>query len=461
LKTGGAPGGNLDFGHDHDDDMNVWVFADGEWLTSLVPGYWIGRVNGWPEANRTKYANALLIDGQGQLGEGPRSDAFSAPSNAWFFDRTSSIPLRGSTAHFAYALGAGSKLYDAALGLDTWGRSILFVDRTLVLVRDVVHASAAHRFDVIWHAIDDVEQDGTWLKLHAKNDRLLGVDVVAPAGFALSTEAQSGLQHEDEFDADDSMTAAMVHPSSDVAAVTFLEALVPSRGATWASKPNVSAIDGTTPDRGVTIALGASTVDVVFAGAPTETQTAKNVSPTGMAGVRETSGGKTTRAMLAAGSALTLDGTKWIEVLDGVPASVEVVPTATGVDVSGDGKKLRIYAPGATTVTWNGATVEFDRDGDFVVIPKLGGTLGDAGPDGGGPIDGGGPGQDAGTNGATPGDEGSSGCGCRVAGPPAPPGYAAASALVVVLAAFRRRRRAVAAARVDDRSRCVLSSRKS
>ncbi|GAC1543848.1 MAG: hypothetical protein NVS3B10_08000 [Polyangiales bacterium] len=445
LKIGGAPGGNLDFGHDHDDDMNVWLFADGEWLTLNVPGYWIGRVNGDPEANRTKYANSMLVDGQGQLGDGPRNDGFKGPGNEWFFERTSSIPLTGSTAHYSYVLGAGAGLYDKKLGLDAWGRAILFVDRQLPVVRDVIKAAAPHRFELLWHAVDAVEQDGPWLKLHAKNDRLLGVKVVAPAKFTLATEVQSGLRHEDKFDPDGEMTAAMVRPETDVAATTVLEVLVPSRGSTWASKPAVDAIDPAALDHGVKLHLDAADSRVVFADAPDTTVATGDLSVTGMAGVVRATGGKTDRAMLAAGSALTLAGTRWIEILAGAPASIELEPSADGASlaVSGEAKQLRAYAPGVRSVTYNGATVDFDRDGDFVILPKAGGSLPDAGgvPDGGPSLDGG-VGSDAGgpASAAPVSSDGSGGgCGCSV--PSGAPSWVEGLG-VVALAILARTRRA-------------------
>src|SRR5690606_17583979 len=112
MRENGWPGGSINFSHDHADDMGLQFFADGEWLTTRVPGYWIGRANGAPEVNRTRYANSLLVDDRGQLGEGVRNCWMG--SCTWFWDRQGSINLRGSTAHFAYALGAGSALYPAS-----------------------------------------------------------------------------------------------------------------------------------------------------------------------------------------------------------------------------------------------------------------------------------------------------------------------------------------------------------
>jgi hypothetical protein len=91
-----------------------------------MPGYYIGRGNN-PPANKTEYANSLLVDGIGQILEGPRSgDAAAVPL---FFDRVSSISHRGSTGHYSFSRSVGGRLYDPKLGLKTFDRSILFVDR--------------------------------------------------------------------------------------------------------------------------------------------------------------------------------------------------------------------------------------------------------------------------------------------------------------------------------------------
>ena len=365
LKSGGAPGGSLDFGHDHADDMTLFFFAEGEWLTSTVPAYYIGRDEGPGvlQGNRTKYANSLLVDGVGQLGEGARHCDLS--SCEWFWDRVSSMPIRGSTASYAYFLGAGSGLYDSALGLQSFGRSVLFVDRRFPVVRDVVRASEAHRFDVVYHAIDDVTRDGDWVRLAAKNDKALGVRVVSPPAFALDTEAQTTV-HLDKFDSDGSMTAAYIHPENDTDAVTFLTVLVASSAAEWSSRAKVEPIDAAAPERGVRIDEGTNVHRVVMADEPTASASAAGIDVTGLAGTVKQSGGKTERVALAGGSKLVADGTAWIEVVKGAPATLEVEPRADGVAISGELEEVLVYAPGAKSVTLNGASVTFSQEGERV-----------------------------------------------------------------------------------------------
>ncbi|MHB8878833.1 MAG: heparinase II/III domain-containing protein, partial [Myxococcaceae bacterium] len=398
MAQKGAPGGGLNFSHNHADDMSVYLFADGEWQTSNVPGYFIGRDNGAPQANKTRYANSLLVDGAGQVGEGVRAEDYRAAP--WFFSRKSSIPLCGSTSNYSFTQGKGEGLYPAAAGLTRFERSVLFAERSFPIVRDVVRSSGSHRFEVTYHAMDAVAQDGQWLKLSGKNDRVLGVRVVSPSSFALATEAQT-TTHLQKFDPDGSMTAAFLRPTANTGEVTFLTALVPSRGATWATRPQVAPIDPGVPERGVTVTgfSGAQRLDVVFNDEPGATASAAGVTVTGMAGVKKSDGSRLLRAVLASGQKLVIDGTAWIEVVGAGPATFEVEPVQGGLEVSGDRVPARFYAPGATTVRFNGVSVPFKRVGDFVDVTgesggeelvdsgcsTFGPTAGGEGPAGGSP----------------------------------------------------------------------------
>lgn len=369
LSQGDAwPGGFINFGHDHADDNGFYFFADGEWLTTAVPGYWIGRPNGAPEANRTKYANSLLIDGEGQLGEGVRTCHMR--SCPWFFERIGTIPLRGSTANFSYALGAGSQLYPREKGLETFGRSVLFLDRELPVVRDVVRANQPRRFEIVYHAMDQVARDGDWLRLHSKNDRAAALKVVSPPGFALRTENQS-LVHLDRFDPDGRMTAAMIGPLEDAREVIFLTALAPVRASAWNQKPTIEALDPQVPGRGLTITgwRPGERFDVLFNEAPSHSDQTPELGVTGMAGVKKTREGEVVRLLVAAGHELRIGEEKWISIGGDAPRTLEVDYTEEGVRVSGDAEAFRVRAPREKQLFYNGEPVAFSRDGDFLVYP--------------------------------------------------------------------------------------------
>lgn len=368
IRENRLPGELLNFGHSHADDMGVYFFAEGEWLTTRVPGYYIGRGGNIP-ANKTEFANSLLIDGRGQILEGPRTS--STQSAAGFYDRVSTIPLRGSTAHYSFSLGAGSKLYPPELGLETFGRAILFVERRFPVVRDVIRASKPHRYEIAYHAVDDLSREsGDWLRLNAKNGKLLGVKVLSPANFALRTAVQKAgnLQN---FDPDASMTAAFIAPPEDTASTTFLTALVPVRDASaWGEKARIDPIDPAVPHRGAVITntgIAGERIYVAFTDEPTETAEAGGIRVTGMAGVVKHQGEQIVRTVLAAGSRLDWQGRTQIQIEGGPPATLEADYTRSSLALSGDARRVRVYAPRATTVTYNGTRAAFKRDGEYIV----------------------------------------------------------------------------------------------
>jgi len=379
------PGGAINFGHDHADDNGVYFFADGEWITSPVPGYWIGRPNGAPEANRTKYANSLLVDGQGQLGEGVRTCHMR--SCPWFFERIGTIPVRGSTAHFSFAVGSGSRLYPKEKGLRAFERSVLYVDREIPVVRDVVRADQPHRFEVVYHAMDGVARDGAWLRLHSKNDRAGALRVISPPDFALRTESQS-LVHTAKFDSDGSMAAAFIRPQQDASEVVFLVAIAPVRASAWDRRPSIEPIDPAVPHRGLTITAlhPDERIDVLFNEAPDHADDVPQLGVTGMAGVKKSHAGEIVRLLVAAGTQLRVGDETWIEIRDSEPRTLEADYVGDELRLSGDAESFRVRAPGAKRVLYNGEAVEFSRSGEFVEVPPApsgeGGSGGETGAGG-------------------------------------------------------------------------------
>jgi hypothetical protein len=122
LKIGGAPGGWISWGHDHNDDMSFWLFGNGVWLAPEAMGYTAGKnTTATNPANYTSYHNSLLVDGNGLLGDVRASD--SNWNNPWFFARDA-VPLLQTTgtADYAFTGGRGANLFDPALGVSRWDR---------------------------------------------------------------------------------------------------------------------------------------------------------------------------------------------------------------------------------------------------------------------------------------------------------------------------------------------------
>ncbi len=363
------PSFGLNFGHDHADDNGFYLYGNGSWLAPEAEGYYIGHPDSPPpQANKTVFHNALVIDGQGQLGDGVRANDDEGRNYDWFPDRDASIPVHLSSVHFAYALGDGARLYPASLGLTRWDRHVLFLDRRFVLLRDVVDATQPHDYHSVVHFMDGAAQDGTWIRGTGKNGAALGVAVVSPPGFALSTYSQTAA-HMDEFDPDQSIWAAEVSPASPAASATFLWALVPTTTAAWASRPAVAALDPAVPDAGLTLADGARVATALFDALPAQTRRAGGWRLDGLAGVAEAVAGVPARALLVQGTLLA-DATRTLLSTDGLTGLLE----ADGLDqdvlaLSGDLlHQATVFAPRATQVTWWGQAVPFTRSGDLVLV---------------------------------------------------------------------------------------------
>jgi hypothetical protein len=154
IKTGGAPGGALNWGHDRNDAMSFWIFGSGTWLAPETMGFAAGSLNWANPANQTAYHNGMLIDGQGELGEVRTSD--TEWNNPWFWKRDASPLLTAvGTADYAIAGGRGASLFD-------W---------------------IAHFAD----GVSLVDTANGWVQGIDKNGQSLGVRVISPAQWTATT----------------------------------------------------------------------------------------------------------------------------------------------------------------------------------------------------------------------------------------------------------------------------------
>ena len=428
VKAGGAPGGHLEWGHDHNDDMTFWIHGAGTWLAPESMGYNAGRNGGCTDcANSTVFHNGILVDGQGQLGDSRLSD--SEWNNAWFWSRdaTTLLPATG-TKTYAVTGGRGPKLFDASLGITRWDRLVVLSRSRYVLVRDDLQATAAHTWDWLCHFPDGAAADGTgWVQGTAKNGQGLGVRIVSPAQWTAQTGAQTADQMY-KFDPDASTSYVMVRPTATAASQQFLAALVPVPTASWSSKPAVTALDSADPGAGIVVAQTSAGPEErwIFARAGSDGKAAGDLALTqGLLAVSARQNGIPVRSFLI-GPGKFSDQSGARELLSSHSATViEAEIRGTALLVSGDNiVDFRAYAPGVTQVTLNGAVVAADLVAGAAAWPSVntgGSDAGvDAGPADAGPVDAGpvdaGP-VDAGPVDAGPADAGTVDGGHADAGP--------------------------------------------
>jgi hypothetical protein len=360
---------SINFSHDHADDMGFYLHGNGAWLAPEAGGYYIGHADSpGPQANRTEFHNALLVDGAGQLGEGVRPSGDGSIAYAWFRDRQGGIPFQASTAHHAYALAEGARLYPPAAGLTRLERHVLFLDRRWVVLRDVVASHAPRDFDWVVHVMDAATREGSWVKGAAKDGQVLGVAVVSPASFTMTTADQAppkvtGL------DPDGAVTKVAVRPAERAAAAEFLTALVPATLAGWATRPEVSALDAAQPSAGLRIAEGARHSRAIFADAPGATRNAGGLALDGLAGAVATQDGTPVRALVVQGRSIA-DGGRVLLSSAGTGDALEADGLAAA-DVFLTGRAegpITVWAPSAARVHLNGAEVPFARSGEHAVV---------------------------------------------------------------------------------------------
>lgn len=454
VEAGKSPAPDIDFGHDHDDDLGFWLYGDGQWLAPEADGYaehaYCSASD--PHVWNASYHNTLTVDGVGQIGDDETCRDTGDGKVPW--SRAGSVTAHDALRDHVYVDMDGTALYPASLGLDGVRRQVLFLDRRCVVVRDTLHAAAPHTWEWHVHALDAIVQDGSWLRDEAKNDVALGVRMVTPQAWNM-TVSNDALPHGPNagtyIDPDEDVTHAIVSVQTPSAEGRFLAVMCPATVSGWASKPDVEPLGDVTSARGFAISTSTVSGAWLFADdASTPVTDGAHRSLTGMAGGVETAGNET-RYTLVRGSALS-DATRPVIAADAQGGAVEAAVVGSAVDVTADGAThARVYAPVATSATWNGApaTMTHDpSDAHYVLIDEATNQGGDggsssgaadaaSGSDGGLGDDGG---TSSGTNQAAAPSSGSGAAGCGCATAARRDGAQGAWALIFVYGLCRRRR---------------------
>jgi len=155
-EFGYDPGG----GHVHPDANHFVVFGAGEWLL---------RDDGY-RGKWTSHHNTLLIEGQGQLGEG----------QMWF-DGTQALRLKSrprilraeSTPECDCLVGDATEAYPAALGLRRYVRHLLYLKPDVLIVCDDITLDQPRQLELRFHTESRVSvRDGQAFLFQTKRSRL-------------------------------------------------------------------------------------------------------------------------------------------------------------------------------------------------------------------------------------------------------------------------------------------------
>jgi hypothetical protein len=291
MRNCGYPQGNLDYGHDHEDDLGLWIYGKGGWLLPEAVAYNC-CYSDTTEYQSTVWHNTLLFTDdagveRGQLGDSKTVyhetgyDCGSSNNPSWFFERDASMPMHESTDHYAFARGEGARLYKADLNITTLLRTVGLSREIpgatthgpsggfVVLQDRVAFGTGTNRMvRQLFHSMspDLTLNDAPWVKLTNLHQSVLGVRVLSPANYAASIATQVSNNYQEFMDDDGRYGCVRVEsPGGAVDSEVFLEVLWPTTTTEWDNgRPTVIPLDQSRPHRGFSIDLGTSHESWIF-----------------------------------------------------------------------------------------------------------------------------------------------------------------------------------------------------
>jgi hypothetical protein len=388
-----APGAGLNVSHDHEDDFGLYIYGKGGWLLPEASAYnccGTGTSSDPDAYQDTIWHNSVTFDGVGQLGDNKisaHSDGImcGASSHPWFFQRTATVPIHVSTAHYAIGSADGLHLYPATLGLTRATRTVV-VDRetNAIALTDDFALAAPHVVQQHFHSMKGatsalatpwVYLDNTIASGGTVNpaNTALGIDVIAPANVSMAMAVQQSDAYSEWLSPDGAFGHATVSTPAPVSSTRFVELLWPTTTTAWSGRPNAAPLDLAHPENGFLLPLGTGDESFVLNTSGSSTR-AGGLELTGalasdLAVVR-TDGSKPTRMLLLAlsGGKLTdQNGARTLIDLNGSRGVLEVAFDAAGnPDLSGTASLagVKFYAPSQPAqVTHEGVSLSWTRDG--------------------------------------------------------------------------------------------------
>lgn len=349
-------------GHDHDDTNTFYIYRGNVCLSSETAGV---------DAFATSYHNTVLVDGKGQY----RDPDYGPGYNYWDMNRD---PFVGSDGHLDLAAGSPNFDYLVAdatnryrlpdsLGrpgdrlVDEFRRYVLFARPGYFVMVDNIRSQNTHQYDWTVHFATSVEAEGDWLKGTAANSQVLGVKVLSPDPFVITTGS-------------DGNPYARVRPSISTTDTRFVTVLFPTDLASWDNRPAMEILGNSDQAAGVRVLLDGTQDHLIKYGNQDLVAVATYEFDGKAASVIQDSNGALRRTFLGQGSKLLSE--KGARVLIEVPrktAAVEASYPGTALSIWGDnleGSGARFYGPSValSQVTLNGKPATATRSGDYVVL---------------------------------------------------------------------------------------------
>ena len=167
------PGG----GHAHPDANHFVWFAGGEWLL---------RDEGYTHLKWTGNHNTLLIDGEGQVGEGTKWFNGAAILEA---KATARVIRAESSARLDHIVGDATRAYPGRFGLRRYVRHLLFLKPDVVIVADDILLDGPRQLELRFHPeATRTVADGAAFLLKGKTT-MLRLEVLTPKDVGVQAES--------------------------------------------------------------------------------------------------------------------------------------------------------------------------------------------------------------------------------------------------------------------------------
>jgi len=387
MRNCNYPGGILNYSHDHEDDLGLWIYGKGGWLLPEAVAYnCCDRTTS--DYHSTPWQNTFLFDNQGQLGDNKtvaREEAKACGSTqpGWFYSREASMPLHSSTDHYAFARGDGSRLYPSTLNVTTLTRTVGLSRENggFIALRDRAVLGTARNIEQLFHSMTPApatnNDDSPWLKLTNLNSSVLGIRVLYPRPYTASVATQVSNNWKENMDDDGHYGYVKVSPTMPRTSTTFLEVLWPTKAAEWGNRPNVQPLTTTEPWRGFSVPLGNATESWIYNSTGTSASggdlTIHGTSPYDIGIRRSANDGTILRVVVRGaqgGKLLDQNGARTLLDLGSHQGVLEVAFTGTRADLSGTAgiSGVQFYGPSVTEVRHRGSAVQYSRSGSMVTV---------------------------------------------------------------------------------------------
>jgi hypothetical protein len=396
----------LNFGHDHIDDLSIWMYGKGGWQLPEQVAY---KLHGFcgpgslcdssTNFDSTPWHNTFLFDDTvGELGDtksttGGGDSITCTGSPPWgFFSRDATVPLHTSTDHYGFVRADGTSLYPSSLGLQSLLRTlVLSRELAYVELQDQIVSTPGHKVAQLFHALRNASFDGTagWVKLDnttaanssldftPANNTALGIKIVSPPGTV--TTVMGGLtqdQYWRPIDDDGLFGYLQIRTPGTPTSVVFSEVLFPTTLAAWPSSlPAVAALDSANADLGYSVASAGVTESTIFntRGVDPATATLRlQGSDQGSIGIARYSGSAVVRIALQGIGALFDSGgsRKLLDLGAGRRGALEIAFDGTGATATASGdldpNGAVFYGPSVTAVQ------KSNGDGTFTALTMSG-----------------------------------------------------------------------------------------